>query len=190
MSQPFLNWPSSSKDFNFTSSKGIKCCNGQIWVQFNYNNIPPACCTFSCWSQCFHRQADHWRGRIACLLKSIVSLSRHELHRRQSYTWVLVFFCTLWSKLPHPLKLDLQESLKDFSSQPYLVHQGVVLRCQSSFPPGQFVGHLPQNSLHRNMFEVGWLPLYTLYPLSIYVPSKLRPLCLICDNRTEDIRIK
>ena len=26
MSQPFLNCPSSSKDFNFTSSKGIKCC--------------------------------------------------------------------------------------------------------------------------------------------------------------------
>ena len=27
-SQPFLNCPSSSKDFNLTSSRGIKCCKG------------------------------------------------------------------------------------------------------------------------------------------------------------------
>ena len=33
-SQPFLNCPSSSKDFNLTSSRGIKCCKmrGRFWV--------------------------------------------------------------------------------------------------------------------------------------------------------------
>lgn len=66
-SQPFLNWPSSSKDFNLTSSSGIKCCKGEDRFVFKKLNISPVCCTFSCWSQCFHRQADHWRGRIACL---------------------------------------------------------------------------------------------------------------------------
>ena len=105
MSQPFLNWPSSSKDFNFTSSKGIKCCNGRIWVQFNYNNIPPACCTFSCWSQCFHRRADHWRGKTAYFRKYKLWAPRDKYVKNRSSPWFWFFsacFCQNSLSHQHP----------------------------------------------------------------------------------------
>ena len=154
-SQPFLNCPSSSKDFNLTSSRGIKCCKrlGRFDV-FKKLNIAPVCCTFSCWSQCFHRQADHWRGRIACFQQFWRAFPRHKTH-----TFLYLgfgFFLHAFVKTPSPTKTRPAGKRLDYSLSrtPHLVHQGVVLRCQSSFPPGQFVGHLPQNSLHRNMFEV------------------------------------
>ena len=75
-SHPFLNCPSSSNDFNLTSSRGIKCWKGKDRFVNSKSKMSyiPVCCTFSCWSQCSHIQADHWRGRIACLKSGSINL--------------------------------------------------------------------------------------------------------------------
>ena len=72
----------------------------------------------------------------------------------------LGFFLHAFVKTPSPTKTRPVGKplwkIKTFQDTPHLVHQGVVLRCQSNLPPGQFVGHSPQNSLHRNTsFKVG-----------------------------------
>jgi len=53
----------------------------RILISLLPRELNAVCCTFSCWLQCFHRRADHWRGRIA---------------------WALAFSCMLLSIPPLP----------------------------------------------------------------------------------------
>ena len=68
------------------------------------------------------------------------------------------FFLHAFVKTPSPTKtrpegklLRKHLKIKTLKDCPYLVRQGVVLRCQSNLLPGQFVEHWPQNSLRTNL---------------------------------------
>ena len=90
-------------------------------------------------------------GNINCELHG-TNTSKTDLHLGFG------FFLHAFVKTPSPTKtrpegklLRKHLKIKTLKDCPYLVRQGVVLRCQSNLLPGQFVEHWPQNSLHTNL---------------------------------------